>query len=156
MFTNVAAFAREFAAKRGLIVPPDLEDRLHLLPPPTDGRTVLCRCGMWLFETSSQRHYGSKKCAEGRRELAARLGLDTPAAPAEAEIRTETPTEAEASRALLALADVSCGYCKCSDSPQWRKGPPEHPVLCNACGIRYARSGRLDPVNAGTWELLGN
>lgn len=29
------------------------------------------------------------------------------------------------------------------NSPQWRKGPPEHPVLCNACGTRWLRNGTL-------------
>lgn len=23
------------------------------------------------------------------------------------------------------------------ESPQWRRGPPQKPVLCNACGTRY-------------------
>jgi GATA zinc finger len=32
------------------------------------------------------------------------------------------------------------------DSPQWRKGPPQHPVLCNACGTRWLRNGTLKPL----------
>lgn len=32
------------------------------------------------------------------------------------------------------------------DSPQWRKGPPEAPVLCNACGTRFLRNGSLVPI----------
>lgn len=28
-------------------------------------------------------------------------------------------------------------------SPQWRKGPPLYPILCNACGTRWARRGSL-------------
>jgi hypothetical protein len=29
------------------------------------------------------------------------------------------------------------------NSPQWRKGPSDHPVLCNACGTRWLRNGTL-------------
>ena len=32
------------------------------------------------------------------------------------------------------------------DSPQWRKGPPSAPVLCNACGTRWLRNGTLKPL----------
>lgn len=28
-------------------------------------------------------------------------------------------------------------------SPQWRRGPPSKPTLCNACGTRYRRTGSL-------------
>lgn len=33
-----------------------------------------------------------------------------------------------------------CGYCTESKTPMWRSGPgPEFAVLCNACGVSYAR-----------------
>ena len=32
------------------------------------------------------------------------------------------------------------------DSPQWRKGPPQSPILCNACGTRWLRNGTLKPL----------
>lgn len=32
------------------------------------------------------------------------------------------------------------------DSPQWRKGPPTNPILCNACGTRWLRNGTLKPL----------
>ena len=32
------------------------------------------------------------------------------------------------------------------DSPQWRKGPPQCPILCNACGTRWLRNGTLKPL----------
>jgi len=32
------------------------------------------------------------------------------------------------------------------DSPQWRKGPPQFPILCNACGTRWLRNGTLKPL----------
>ena len=28
-----------------------------------------------------------------------------------------------------------------TESPQWRRGPPATPILCNACGTRFRRSG---------------
>ena len=32
------------------------------------------------------------------------------------------------------------------ESPQWRKGPPHAPILCNACGTRWLRNGTLKPL----------
>ncbi|KFM26827.1 hypothetical protein F751_0759 [Auxenochlorella protothecoides] len=29
---------------------------------------------------------------------------------------------------------------------RWRKGPPSHPILCNACGTRWLRNGTLKPL----------
>lgn len=33
-----------------------------------------------------------------------------------------------------------CSSCKATSSPEWRKGPSGKKDLCNACGLRYARS----------------
>jgi hypothetical protein len=48
-----------------------------------------------------------------------------------------------------------CGHCKTPYSPQWRKGPRNKPVLCNACGIRYLRNRHLgrSVVGAGSQRL---
>ncbi|CAK5269142.1 unnamed protein product [Mycena citricolor] len=35
---------------------------------------------------------------------------------------------------------VKCASCKATTSPEWRKGPSGKKELCNACGLRYARS----------------
>jgi hypothetical protein len=32
-----------------------------------------------------------------------------------------------------------------AESPQWRRGPPAKPILCNACGTRYRRTHHLGP-----------
>lgn len=32
-----------------------------------------------------------------------------------------------------------------AESPQWRRGPPAKPILCNACGTRYRRTHNLGP-----------
>ncbi|KAG2179856.1 hypothetical protein INT43_003642 [Umbelopsis isabellina] len=34
----------------------------------------------------------------------------------------------------------SCESCATDSSPEWRRGPSGHKTLCNACGLRYARS----------------
>eukprot|EP00192_Tetraselmis_astigmatica_P019016 CAMPEP_0117672156 /NCGR_PEP_ID=MMETSP0804-20121206/13744_1 /TAXON_ID=1074897 /ORGANISM="Tetraselmis astigmatica, Strain CCMP880" /LENGTH=255 /DNA_ID=CAMNT_0005480719 /DNA_START=146 /DNA_END=913 /DNA_ORIENTATION=- len=36
-----------------------------------------------------------------------------------------------------------CDHCGAVESPQWRRGPVEKPVLCNACGTRYRRTNHL-------------
>lgn len=33
-----------------------------------------------------------------------------------------------------------CANCQRKDSPEWRKGPNGPKELCNACGLRYAKS----------------
>lgn len=34
----------------------------------------------------------------------------------------------------------TCSYCGAKQTPMWRSGPgPEFAVLCNACGVSYAR-----------------
>ncbi|KAH9936060.1 hypothetical protein B0H21DRAFT_758828 [Amylocystis lapponica] len=35
---------------------------------------------------------------------------------------------------------TKCSSCKVTHSPEWRKGPSGKKDLCNACGLRYARS----------------
>ncbi|GFR51676.1 hypothetical protein Agub_g14119 [Astrephomene gubernaculifera] len=36
-----------------------------------------------------------------------------------------------------------CAHCGTTQTPCWRKGPPEKPTLCNACGSRYLVKGTL-------------
>ncbi|KAL0905016.1 hypothetical protein M5K25_027187 [Dendrobium thyrsiflorum] len=51
-----------------------------------------------------------------------------------------------------------CRHCGVTNTPLWRNGPPEKPVLCNACGSRWRTKGSLvnytplharEPIN---WE----
>ncbi|KAL3645568.1 hypothetical protein CASFOL_010748 [Castilleja foliolosa] len=37
-----------------------------------------------------------------------------------------------------------CYHCGVTSTPLWRNGPPEKPVLCNACGSRWRTKGNLD------------
>ncbi|KAK8916771.1 GATA transcription factor 26 [Platanthera zijinensis] len=52
-----------------------------------------------------------------------------------------------------------CRHCGITSTPLWRNGPPEKPVLCNACGSRWKTKGSLanytplharEPIN---WEM---
>lgn len=36
-----------------------------------------------------------------------------------------------------------CHHCGATSTPLWRNGPPEKPVLCNACGSRWRTKGTL-------------
>lgn len=38
------------------------------------------------------------------------------------------------------VAVSKCSSCGKTDSPEWRRGPSGQKTLCNACGLRYARS----------------
>ncbi|KAI5677974.1 hypothetical protein M9H77_08924 [Catharanthus roseus] len=41
-----------------------------------------------------------------------------------------------------------CSHCGTKQSPLWIFGPPDRPVLCNACGTRWKETGTLvDPAN---------
>lgn len=44
-----------------------------------------------------------------------------------------------------------CCNCKTTDSPKWRKGPPDQPVLCNACGVQFKRKGTVPHF----WNTVG-
>ncbi len=42
-----------------------------------------------------------------------------------------------------------CSHCGANDTPQWREGPPQKLVLCNACGLWYKRHGHLGEYRPG-------
>ncbi|KAI8324750.1 hypothetical protein GQ54DRAFT_295920 [Martensiomyces pterosporus] len=44
----------------------------------------------------------------------------------------------------------TCKSCGTDSSPEWRKGPTGHKTLCNACGLRYARS-----INRANKKMAG-
>uniref|UniRef100_V5F1C3 GATA-type domain-containing protein n=2 Tax=Kalmanozyma brasiliensis (strain GHG001) TaxID=1365824 RepID=V5F1C3_KALBG len=84
----------------------------------------------------------------------------TPVANRPADRKTSTPASkaangrshhnaspSPATAAALAAAGDSpdspnkaCTGCGKINSPEWRRGPSGHKTLCNACGLRYARS----------------
>ncbi|KAJ4972190.1 hypothetical protein NE237_005289 [Protea cynaroides] len=50
-----------------------------------------------------------------------------------------------------------CCHCGITSTPLWRNGPPEKPVLCNACGSRWRTKGTLEnyiPLHARTFQPL--
>lgn len=52
----------------------------------------------------------------------------------------------------------ACDYCGTSSTAQWRSGPADFPVLCNACGVRHRKGklqvrGRLKIVQAPKRKL---
>ncbi|CAK9214894.1 unnamed protein product [Sphagnum troendelagicum] len=51
-----------------------------------------------------------------------------------------------------------CCHCNISTTPLWRNGPPEKPVLCNACGSRWRTKGTLEnymPMHSGGFGGAG-
>ncbi|PIA27221.1 hypothetical protein AQUCO_08200024v1 [Aquilegia coerulea] len=47
-----------------------------------------------------------------------------------------------------------CCHCGITSTPLWRNGPPEKPVLCNACGSRWRTKGTLanyTPIHSRTF-----
>lgn len=62
---------------------------------------------------------------------------------------TTEPTPVPSLQALLAEYSeehggrIECLHCHVNESPQWRRGPAEKPILCNACGTRFRRTGQL-------------
>lgn len=42
-----------------------------------------------------------------------------------------------------------CSHCYVTVTPCWRKGPPEKPILCNACGARYLVKKTLEGYMPG-------
>ena len=81
---------------------------------------------------------------------AAQLGDSAAAAPAltpQAPAAPPIPIPAPTGRGHLSNGPCMNPDCEHPyDSPQWRKGPPNAPVLCNACGTRWLRNGTLKPL----------
>lgn len=48
-----------------------------------------------------------------------------------------------------------CSHCGARESPQWRKGPPCKPALCNACGTRWLRFGTVERSARGSPVVEG-
>jgi hypothetical protein len=42
-----------------------------------------------------------------------------------------------------------------AESPQWRRGPPAKPILCNACGTRFRRTHHLGPPIPSSGRIGG-
>ncbi|SOV07127.1 uncharacterized protein UDID_01348 [Ustilago sp. UG-2017a] len=63
----------------------------------------------------------------------------TPSTPSAATNGQSVPTPAGDSPGAH-NPNKACTGCGKVNSPEWRRGPSGHKTLCNACGLRYARS----------------
>ncbi|PNW83459.1 hypothetical protein CHLRE_05g242600v5 [Chlamydomonas reinhardtii] len=72
------------------------------------------------------------------------------AQPEQLQLLQAVPAPAPAPRAFHHKTGGPCDHCGATESPQWRRGPPAKPMLCNACGTRYRRTNQLGPVGAHT------
>ena len=72
----------------------------------------------------------------------AHLRVSVPTTPASPIITTTSSVQPLPTRTSTDLRGP-CGHCGAVDSPQWRKGPPGKPTLCNACGTRFLRTRQL-------------
>ncbi|GAB4816360.1 hypothetical protein N2152v2_003406 [Parachlorella kessleri] len=66
-----------------------------------------------------------------------------PPSPQKVEHKAEAVCPEAYFKELLSKGPV-CRHCGVTESPQWRRGPPNKPILCNACGTRYRRTGQLN------------
>ncbi|KAF9402725.1 hypothetical protein BGX21_008986 [Mortierella sp. AD011] len=50
-----------------------------------------------------------------------------------------------------------CGYCNCTTTPMWRRGPNGPSTLCNACGVKWKHGKILqDPSDTHQTQRLGS
>eukprot|EP00897_Mesotaenium_endlicherianum_P009029 jgi/Mesen1/8154/ME000438S07259 len=67
--------------------------------------------------------------------------------------RSSTSWSQQSAAARVAMGKQGpCNHCGIATTPLWRNGPPEKPVLCNACGSRWRTRGTLHnymPLHAG-------
>ena len=86
-------------------------------------------------------------CGEAAAEAVAAAAAAAAAAPKKPAAKKRRP----AGREGAGERRGPCAHCGVLESPQWRKGPPKKPILCNACGTRYMRTkslGHSDRYNA--------
>ncbi|KAI5015822.1 hypothetical protein ZWY2020_059361 [Hordeum vulgare] len=60
------------------------------------------------------------------------------------ESQPQSFTDADVRGGTMTIASSRSRAMASSWSPLWRHGPPEKPVLCNACGTRWRTKGTLD------------
>mmetsp|Transcript_18636 Transcript_18636/g.39148 ORF Transcript_18636/g.39148 Transcript_18636/m.39148 type:complete len:172 (-) Transcript_18636:218-733(-) len=45
---------------------------------------------------------------------------------------------------------LKCLWCGATETPLWRSGPAGPKTLCNACGVRFTKTGRQGPTERST------
>lgn len=125
--------------KRKSISQERLQDEFSPFEPSTsgDGLAVLLKACEILDKDNEINLYDS--------------GLLSPASPRKTP-RSPTKSPRRTSRSSSPTKTRPQGPCTnphClnpSESPQWRRGPSEAPILCNACGTRWIRNKSLIPI----------
>lgn len=72
------------------------------------------------------------------------LPVELKPTPAPAASQQRTPprsTAVQGHRKSCTAVCGPCGHCGTTASPLWRRGNDKIPVVCNACGLRYNRTG---------------
>ncbi|PKI85002.1 hypothetical protein MVES1_001073 [Malassezia vespertilionis] len=69
-----------------------------------------------------------------------RSGTEQAHKPSMPALNSTEPMDKNALFAANGASTKACLSCGKTDSPEWRRGPTGHKTLCNACGLRYARS----------------
>ncbi|KAG0082042.1 hypothetical protein BGZ90_000536 [Linnemannia elongata] len=65
---------------------------------------------------------------------------------------TKGPSGTSAAKKAIASGPVSnsaqkrCGYCNCTTTPMWRRGPNGPSTLCNACGVKWKHGKIMQDV----------
>ncbi|EIW83978.1 hypothetical protein CONPUDRAFT_163228 [Coniophora puteana RWD-64-598 SS2] len=65
---------------------------------------------------------------------------DTPVPPTRRRVSPGSGREPSVRMNNRPVGVLQCTSCKATQSPEWRKGPSGKKELCNACGLRFARS----------------
>lgn len=76
-------------------------------------------------------------------DLAKLLEATEESSEEEEAVDKETPFQELLASTREQKGTPTCMHCGVTESPQWRRGPSEKPVLCNACGTRFRRTHQL-------------
>lgn len=118
--------------------------------PPVVERPDSSRCEPWAPQHSLQQPavHQAGSCGGAAPPQAVRAA----AAHARTSTRQNQPPNQLGTTRLLTTT-VACPLPRpaCSESPQWRCGPPHKAILCNACGTRYRWVG-LKACVCGPWR----
>lgn len=122
---------------------PSYEDGLS----PEDGLSVLLRACEILGNSSNDQNTRQENTVHsGARDAdsSPRKQVKSPAQSPQKASRNASPTRNRHEKPHGPCTNKHC--LNPNESPQWRRGPPEAPILCNACGTRWLRSKQLIPI----------
>ncbi|ONK57980.1 uncharacterized protein A4U43_C09F6410 [Asparagus officinalis] len=83
------------------------------------------------------------------------LSLESSAQHVSDDRSSDASSSDEASSPKSSEATRRCGHCMTEETPQWRTGPDGRGTLCNACGIKYKNSQKINnAVNLSCSNLI--